>query len=224
MIYFFYLKRSVLQIEREILKKEIEKFSYWIKKDISKYKREADQEIRILGKLLLKYGLAYLGFDSDSLIQNLTTDLNGKPFIPQLKLYFNLSHAGDYIICAITTKSQIGVDIEKIKTINFEDLSAILREDERLEINKVPHCNKAFYRLWTQKEASLKADGRGLLYPIECVTISNNTALIDTKTWYLKELFLAKNYICHLAIDCDKALDNVLQIQISNSADLLLQQ
>ncbi|WP_413511965.1 4'-phosphopantetheinyl transferase family protein [Myroides odoratus] len=221
MIYSFYLNRSELNIDPIVLKKEIEKFPAWVQEEIFKYRKEEDREIRMLGKLVLKYGLHYLGFESDKLIQQLITDANGKPKIPEASLYFNLAHADDYIICVLADKYRVGVDIEKIKDAKIEDFWHILRDDEKLEINTIPNCKKAFYRLWTQKEACVKADGRGLLFPIEKVVISNDIGLMDTDRWYLKELSIAPDYVCYLAVDTREAREIVTEKKIQDSKDLI---
>lgn len=221
MIYSFYLNRSELNIDPSLLKKEIEKFPFWVQEAIFKYRKEEDREIRMLGKLVLKYGLNYLGFESEKLIQQLTTDANGKPKIPEASLYFNLAHADDYIICVLADKYRVGVDIEKIKDAKIEDFWHLFREDEKLKINTIPNCKKAFYRLWTQKEACVKADGKGLLFPIEKVVISDYIGLIDTDSWYLKELSIASDYVCYLAVDSSKAREIIIEKQIHDSKDLV---
>lgn len=86
-------------------------------------------------------------------------------------LKFNLSHSGDLCLIAVTNDLDIGVDIEKVSYIencssiaqNFFSESEIMllrfaSNDERQEL---------FYNLWTQKEALVKASGKGLTFGMD---------------------------------------------------------
>ena len=65
---------------------------------------------------------------------------------------------------------EVGIDIEKI--LPLEDLNAhaqtILSEKETALFYHIPPEGRLefFYRVWTRKEAFLKAQGKGLLHPI----------------------------------------------------------
>lgn len=92
----------------------------------------------------------------------------GKPYLldPPFPLFFNVSHSGDYSVFAFSRSSEVGVDIEAINPeITKDRLENLIFSEKELEIfNKLPPEEKteAFYRVWTQKEAILKADGKGL--------------------------------------------------------------
>jgi 4'-phosphopantetheinyl transferase len=62
----------------------------------------------------------------------------------------------------------------------------------------------AFFRLWTQKEALIKANGKGLFIPLKTICINRNAAQIESEPWYLQEIPIAEKYICHLATDRPK--------------------
>lgn len=91
--------------------------------------------------------------------------LNKKPFIsnPQRKLYFNLSHSGNWILIAFAS-IELGIDIEQIKTdFSIEDMmSNYFNEAEQKYIIDHPNPRDAFFILWTRKEALMKAWGTGL--------------------------------------------------------------
>ena len=97
-------------------------------------------------------------------------------------LRFNLSHTSGAALIAATLGREIGVDIERIRPM--EDLEAIglsifsavegshwesLRDDDRLV---------AFYRVWTRKEAYLKAIGLGLFRNLQDVTVPADAAAL----------------------------------------------
>ncbi|MCS4237274.1 4'-phosphopantetheinyl transferase [Myroides gitamensis] len=220
MIYAFYLQRSKLCLEFEQLEREINSFPTVIRNAILKYKNRADQEASILGKLLLKYGFIQLGFDGNALLQQLTTDTNGKPSIAQSSLSFSISHSDDFIICVLTSNPSIGVDIEKVTPIPQEDYTFLLRKDEQIQIAQSSQKDRAFYQLWTQKEACLKADGRGLSFPLENVFISHDIASVDTTIWYLEELLLSDVYCCTIATNT-KRQNEIVKQQIHDINSLL---
>jgi 4'-phosphopantetheinyl transferase len=104
----------------------------------------------------------------------------GKPSIKGQSLKFNLSHSGEYGYYAIAHNRELGVDIEKIRNIN--DLTLIAKrffsgvENAALlhlsDDKKVP----AFYHVWTQKEAFVKALGTGLSFPLANFDVSVDPA------------------------------------------------
>ena len=81
-------------------------------------------------------------------------------------LEFNLSHTEDMILCAVTVGCPIGVDVED--TSRPADFLPLARrffhpaETALLENLSADQLPLAFYRLWTLKEAYLKALGAGL--------------------------------------------------------------
>jgi 4'-phosphopantetheinyl transferase len=99
----------------------------------------------------------------------------GKPYLAEHpELVFNLSHsANDYII-GVGKNCSIGVDIEHYNPrANFSGLVSKCFADEEIQYwNSLPEDQKkrAFYSLWTRKEAFVKAVGRGLALGLkDCV-------------------------------------------------------
>jgi 4'-phosphopantetheinyl transferase len=99
----------------------------------------------------------------------------GKPYLAEHpEQVFNLSHsANDYMI-GIGLNCQIGVDIEHCKArADFSGLAKKCFAEEEIQYwNGLPEDQKAtvFYRLWTRKEAFVKAVGRGLALGLkDCV-------------------------------------------------------
>lgn len=82
----------------------------------------------------------------------------GKPYIKGSNVKFNISHSGDYAICAFSD-IDIGCDIEKIASFDEPLLEQCMQDDEIYEIKK---NNKLFYDYWTMKESYIKCIGKGL--------------------------------------------------------------
>ena len=95
----------------------------------------------------------------------------GKPFLACGSLHFNLSHTGDYMLIAVANFPDIGVDIEKL--IQRSSLDAIAKRvfsegELKLWRQLAPEQQlTGFYRLWTKKEAFVKAVGRGIALGME---------------------------------------------------------
>lgn len=105
-------------------------------------------------------------------------NLQGKPFLKGIPLYFSLSHSGNYVLCGVS-EAEIGVDIQEERIVDFRKISQrFFTEEERRILEACSeNCDsegevgkregeeaprKLFYRLWTQKEAYGKLTGGGL--------------------------------------------------------------
>ncbi len=81
-----------------------------------------------------------------------------KPYIPNQD-YFNISHSGDFVVLA-QAETEVGVDIEKINDRHLNVAERVFTERELSWMNESPV--ERFFILWTQKEAVMKAVGKGL--------------------------------------------------------------
>ncbi len=94
-------------------------------------------------------------------------EANGKPRLAAAAApAFNLSHSGDYALVAVADSGPLGVDLEALKPVpEFDDVAqAHFAADELAALRVVPETQRldAFYRLWTRKEAYVKATGIGV--------------------------------------------------------------
>lgn len=91
----------------------------------------------------------------------------GKPFLAQMPpCYFNLSHSEDWALIGLSDESEIGVDIEMLRPM-ADAASLAQRHFTPLEAAACMALegearDAAFLRVWTRKEACLKAVGTGL--------------------------------------------------------------
>lgn len=90
---------------------------------------------------------------------------NGKPYLQGNPLYFNLSHSGEYVLCALSGE-EIGADIQKHQASPKEALVKRFFSEQEQEMfancKTCPESEEMFYRLWTRKEAYAKLTGQGL--------------------------------------------------------------
>jgi 4'-phosphopantetheinyl transferase len=102
----------------------------------------------------------------------------GKPSLaaPWSWLRFNLAHSGDLALIAVARGREVGVDVERVPTSELvEDVVKVVCSDpERARLQRLrPSAQRrGFARLWTRKEALIKADGRGLAMPLLHIDVS----------------------------------------------------
>ena len=90
----------------------------------------------------------------------------GKPFLVGHALQFNVSHSADYWAIAVSNLATVGIDVEVLRPRPSLDKVArrCFSEAEYVYWQLQPAHEQLllFYRLWTIKEAFVKAVGRGL--------------------------------------------------------------
>lgn len=128
---------------------------------IGRLRRPDDRLRSMAGHLLLRHALRARGVaDHD---WRRASGPYGKPCLQgATALEFNLSHAGRWVMCALAP-TPVGVDIEQVRAI---DLELAQRFFHPAEYAALMACAPAlrrdyFFRLWTAKEAYVKALGLG---------------------------------------------------------------
>lgn len=98
--------------------------------------------------------------------------------------HFNLSHSGDWALLGMSPVSPIGVDIECHK--EMRDMAGIVRHQfslaEQRTYEALPGGEQTdwFFRIWSRKEACLKALGSGLSVSSKSFDIDGTQARFDT--------------------------------------------
>jgi 4'-phosphopantetheinyl transferase len=178
-----------------------------------RYKKIIDRQRCIAGRILLLKCLKKYSIPSTAL-NDMITNRYGKLYLPT-QLNFNISHSGRIAICAATqAMGDIGIDIEKIIGVDFDDFKDALNSESFSKIQSAADPTEQFYKTWTAIESAMKADGRGMqLAASEIVPdFQKNVASIGGKKWYLYQLFIDSNYACHLATDIKEPKINLEQI------------
>lgn len=157
-----------------------------------------DDRVRnLLGKLLLREGLIALGYDP-YLLYDLQLDKFKRPYISRA-FDFNISHSGTYVCCAIASGCQLGVDLEAVQAVDFEEMKAMMTPSEWSSIDASNQPERTFFEYWTLKEAAIKAVGVGFLSDLHLqIKVHGNTIFIADKKWYLRRLDFNKEYAGHL--------------------------
>lgn len=140
---------------------------------------------------------------------------HGKPFLPDGPS-FNLSHSGRYVVLAVSP-GDVGVDIEEIRPRSEGVAEKCFLNPEQEWIRRQKDPERAFYMLWTAKEAVMKATGEGFHMPPESFRVFPAEAAAqdaDGKDWYLHWLYLPGHIICLAAPETH---DNVTMEQASRT-------
>lgn len=135
-----------------------------------------DQKKFFMSRKILRDILAYYTKISPERI-SFSTGKNGKPYLAEMPIQFNLSHSGDCLLIAVTAENEIGVDVEYVrKTQDFLALSQrFFARSEYEAILEYPSEDEkiaAFYQCWTRKEAFIKATGLGLSFGLSDFEVS----------------------------------------------------
>jgi 4'-phosphopantetheinyl transferase len=162
-----------IMITRVVINAEfvIEPYLHWfsqeIQQQISSYHNYKDRLIAFTSHLLQKYYLLLItNCEKDKLV--LAYSDYHKPYILYPKqiannFNFNISHTYNQVILAVYAGADdylIGVDIEKIdNTINVNELSPTVFSDTECKL--INGLTNNFFKLWTKKEALIKAIGFG---------------------------------------------------------------
>ncbi|QWX82698.1 4'-phosphopantetheinyl transferase superfamily protein [Cellulophaga sp. HaHaR_3_176] len=129
----------------------------------SKYYHEHDSHRFIICRGLLKFILGDETGMSASEIE-LKIDSNKKPYLStNPSIHFNVSHSKNYALIAVASQP-VGVDIEYLaKDFNFSEIiSTVFSVTEINEVQKKDNNKRLLFKLWTRKEAIVKATGKGI--------------------------------------------------------------
>jgi 4'-phosphopantetheinyl transferase len=135
----------------------------------------------------------------------------GKPRLgPAPGPYFNLSHCEGLVACAVSPDLELGVDVERVSGDPPLELvrSHFAPEEERW-FSSLPRLARpvAFFRLWTLKEAFIKATGRGLTQPLQDFAFGfdplhvsfRDPALGDSRAWHFEQRVIGGEHLLALA-------------------------
>lgn len=184
---------NVNDISEEQLCAWFEQMSCERKASVAEMQNEKKRKLRICADALCRKAIfEFCGTPADEIRFELSPA--GKPYAKDLPIYFSISHSGDFAVCAVSN-SEIGIDIEKIRTVNSRTYERFCTESEAEYINT---SENGFFRIWTLKEAFFKCIGTGLGADIKDVSFSVEGKEITCSRAGFEFFFedINKNYIC----------------------------
>lgn len=116
--------------------------------------------------LLLEKVLAQHGVSADSV----RVGKDGKPEVDGI--FFNLSHSGDLVICAISDVT-VGCDIEKRREVPTHLAERFFSDGEKAYLASFAGetYEREFFRLWTRKESYVKMTGEGMARSLDAFDV-----------------------------------------------------
>lgn len=99
----------------------------------------------------------------------------GKPFLQNHALYFNLSHSRGHAVLAVSKLGPVGLDVECIdRQVDLAGLmQTCLTPCESAVLDGLPEADRTarFFAFWTAKEARMKLTGEGMSLPPRQITL-----------------------------------------------------
>lgn len=211
MVHVFYY-RMEYRLPAASYNKYLNELPVSIREKIRSYRYWQDAERSLAGHILLIKGLEALDIRGYSLAQ-LKYSAYQKPYF-EGRTNFNITHSGQYVLCAISDTDKVGVDVEEIREIPLIDFTQFFYDEEWQAVLNSANQLHAFYTLWTKKEAFLKVIGSGLNVPVNQVVIKDNSIYWKDERWYLHEIPLDPTHVSWLCSDCQFLLVNVTAIKL----------
>jgi len=168
-----------------------------------------------VGRAALRAVLArYLATTPDAVALGRTPE--GRPTLVGAQagaLAFSVSRSAGLAVCAVTSGRAIGVDVEHIVRGVAADVTheGVLSPDEIAALRALTPAarDRAFFVVWTRKEAYAKARGLGLALPFDRFSVSADPAAPgllaasddDPARWTLRDVDVAAGYASALAVE-----------------------
>lgn len=135
--------------------------------------RQRSQNARAVLRYLLS---KYTQIAAEKLVFN--TGKYGKLYLHDQAIQFNLAHANEYALYALSLNSAIGIDIEEQRNVDYNAIAQRIMSINEYEYwIKYPQPQQAelFFQIWTRKEALVKCTGDGL-----SASLKNLNTLVDS--------------------------------------------
>jgi len=176
---------------------------------MSRLRQDRDKHRFGISRSALRFILAaYLNDKPDAIAFSYSQ--SGKPSLTNGRLQFSVSHSHDLALVALARSKPVGVDIEYPREdVEVDELSSrFFSISENGALQRLPTSERraAFFRIWTAKEAFIKATGDGLSCPLTSFDVlldgegdPNLAAIrpdrIEKKLWTMRNLRLPDPYV-----------------------------
>ncbi len=190
------------------------------KEKIENYKYDMDRRLSLYSELIVRWWICNkLNINNNDIVIN--TNKYGKPYYRDFpNIFYNISHTYGALIAAFSS-SEIGVDIEEVKSIDIKIAQRVFTVSEQEYIASSSNINAAFYEIWTKKEAYVKFLGKGLSLPLDKFCVFDNEIRKITRTYNMNRYIMS---VCYNAMDGSQEIafykENDLQNLFRNSQKL----
>jgi 4'-phosphopantetheinyl transferase len=182
-------RRSLSGLERLLSAEELGRAERFVS--------DRDRERWIVARARLRQILSrYLDLEASRICLSSTRNLNRgsesghrKPYLVSKSgnddaLRFNLSHSHDLALYALTTRREIGIDVERVLWHPAYEVVAsyVFSERDAAMFRSLPmrRRERSFFTLWTRREAYMKARGEGLVLSLQRSSVPSLAAARDS--------------------------------------------
>ncbi len=181
---------------------------------------DRDRALSIGVELLLFNALNDFGITDYEVIEG----VNGKPFLKDYDVCFNLSHSGNRVMCSVAPED-VGCDVEEVKPIDIEMARMNFTDEEYSIIADAPAGLKydSFYRFWTLKESFLKALGTGLGLELDRFNIRLDDPIdvdqdADPRRFHFREYHPDSGFRYAVCSTCDMFSEKMISVDMHKTA------
>lgn len=156
-----------------------------------------DRQSRLAARLSLRAGLLRLGCDAS--LSSWRSGPEGKPFLADHPAHFSFSHAPGLAVAALSLSGPVGVDVEFFPALRLESAGRILDSEEYAHVLNAQNPDRELTRLWTVKEAVLKARGGGFNSDPRLLNGLREAIRLEGEQWRVTPVHLGDARVCSLA-------------------------
>ncbi|MFS0915991.1 4'-phosphopantetheinyl transferase family protein [Brevibacillus sp. 179-C 1.1 NHS] len=124
----------------------------------------------------------------------------------QRAISFNLSHTDGMVVCVLALEEEAGIDVEKIAGDHLNVMPQVFTpaEIDYVEaMDRPDRKQEAFYRIWTRKEAVMKAEGMGFSLPPLSFSVPLMEQPEEDETYSFDTFQPLRSYLVSVAIKKD---------------------
>lgn len=170
------LETYILKIDKDLSMDDFKKLLGFVseekKERILRFHRFEDAQRTLLGDAMARYAICKrFAINNKDLVFG-SNDFGKPVLLSPSGIHFNISHSGNWIVCAIDT-SPVGIDVETIKAIDLRIAERFFQKSEySILINQPKEIIQSyFYKIWTLKESYIKFIGKGLFIALDSFSI-----------------------------------------------------
>lgn len=209
---------DIWQADLEVSPQQLEQFQLTLSGDeqqrAQRFRFERDRHQYVAARGILRSLLGqYLGVHPAQLQFNYSN--KGKPTLSTAHstqlIQFNISHSHQKALYGITLNRRVGIDLEYIRPVEVLSLAQRFFSQQELTqlITAAPQQQQQiFFKLWTGKEAYLKATGEGLsgLDNVEILLENGQVFSLNchhklSSNWSIIPLDINEQYIASVAVE-----------------------
>ncbi|MBB6714148.1 4'-phosphopantetheinyl transferase family protein [Clostridium gasigenes] len=217
---------KTLNVKDEKIKKMCEHISCEKRIKVNKFVNKNDKIQTIVADILIRDQLIKkFNIRNENISFNKNT--YGKPYVEKIQNFnFNISHSGEFVVVAIS-EHEIGIDIEKINSIEYFDIAKNFFSNEEVRYIICPNEQESlerFYEVWTLKEAYIKFNGKGLSIPLNSFTIffdKDNSIKVVDRNEYNNHIFNQINILPGYKLSLCRLNNESIDIKIINQNELI---